>query len=76
MPMHVCVRCPGKTPVQVPYPILRVLDSNKRVLQGSGADSPGFQGRHHQRTAFFAQKWQKNAIFWPKQCFWGLSGQL
>ena len=29
------------------------------------------------KTAFFAQKWPKNAIFFGlKQCFWGLSGQV
>ena len=31
---------------------------------------------HHQKTPFFAPKMVKNAIFSPKQCFWGLSGQL
>ena len=30
-----------------------------------------FWSRHHQTTAFFAQKWPKKDIFWPKTVFLG-----
>ena len=37
-----------------------------------------FWSRHHQTTAFFAQKWHKKDIFWPKTVFlareWSLVG--
>ena len=59
-----------------PHPILRVLDSKKNVLQGFGASYRLFWSRHHQTTAFFAPKWPKKPFCCPKQCFWGLSGQL
>ena len=30
-----------------------------------------FWSRHHQTTAFFAQKWPKKDIFWPETVFLG-----
>ena len=30
-----------------------------------------FRCRQHQKTAFFAQNWQKNPFFWPKTVFLG-----
>ena len=47
------------------------------VLQGFGADNQGFQGRYHQKSAFFWPKVaKKKPFFGLKQCFWGLSGHM
>ena len=46
-----------------PYPILRVLDSEKDVLRAIEAIEQVFQGRHHQKNTIFTQKWPKNANF-------------
>ena len=43
----------------------------KRVLQVFGTGYRVFWSRHYQTTAFFAQKWPKKDIFWPKTVFWG-----
>ena len=56
---------------RAPYPIFRVLNSKKSVLQGFGIDNIGFPGRHHQKKAFFGQKWPKMPLFWPKTVFLG-----
>ena len=54
-----------------PYRIPRVLDSKKGVLQGSGADNQGFQGRHHQKKAFLGKNGQKKPFFGLKTVFLG-----
>ena len=55
------------------YPILRMLDSKKRVLKCFAANDQGFRSHDYQKPAFLPKKCQ---FFGPKQHFWGMSGQL
>ena len=52
-----------------PYPILRMLDSKIDVLHAIEPIEQVFQGRHHHKKPFFAQKWPKNANFYTKSVF-------
>ena len=46
-----------------PYPILRVLDSEKDVPRGIEAIEQVFQGRHHQKNIIFHPKMAKKCQF-------------
>ena len=46
-----------------PYPILRVLDSEKDVLHAIEAIEQVFQGRHHQKNTIFRPKMAKKMPF-------------
>ena len=59
---------------RAPYPIFRLLDSGKRVLQGLEQIIKGFRAAITKKTHFLANNGQKKPFFGPKQCFWGLSG--
>ena len=56
---------------RAPYPIFRVLDSEKRVLQGLEQIIKGFRAAITKKKRIFGQKWPKKAIFWPKTVFLG-----
>ena len=61
----------------IPHPILKVLESKKRVWQFFGAGHRVFRSRHHQKKPHFLPKnGRKMPFFGLKQRFWGLSGQL
>ena len=60
-----------------PYPILRVLDSEKDALRAIEAMEQVFQGRHHQKKYHFSPKnGQKMPFFSPNQYFLGPGGQF
>ena len=54
------VRLVSRSP---PYPILRVLDSEKDVLHAIEAIEQVFQGRHHQKNTIFRPKMAKKMPF-------------
>ena len=59
-----------------PYPILRVLDSEKDVLRAIEDIEQVFQGRHHQKKHFSPENGQKNqflaqiSILWVRLVSW------
>ena len=55
-----------------PHPISPVIDSEKHMFQGEEPKNWLIQGRPPKKWPFFAQKWLKNANFWPKTVFFGL----
>ena len=59
-----------------PYPIWRVLDSKKDILNAIQGTEEVFHGQQHKKNPFFAQKWPKNANSGLKSVFPGLGGQL